>query len=152
MTYPCCDKYCHSDNSQMYSLIWQQESIWSHSADILSAWQYLNQPKDDAIIFSRPPRWDLADVDHKTQNTVFQIPCFVSSGRRMSSVWASLLLWFCNIYMVPIHSVYLCSCSICNLVGFQINCTWWNVRFVLFNCKICVGLKQLVSELRYWSR
>ena len=59
ITYPCCDKHCHSDNSQMYSLIWlllQQESIWSHSADILSARQYLNQPKDDAIIFSRPPR------------------------------------------------------------------------------------------------
>ena len=38
----------------MYSLIWlllQQESMWSHSADILSARQYLNQPKDDAIIF-----------------------------------------------------------------------------------------------------
>ena len=47
---------------------------------MLSARQYLNQPKDDAIIFSGPPRWDLADVDHKTQNTVFQIPCFVSSG------------------------------------------------------------------------
>ena len=83
--------------------------IWSHSADILSARQYLNQPKDDAIMLSRPPRWDLADVDHKTQNTVFQIPCFVSSGpcyhkmwkenfavRRMSSVWPSLLLRFCN--------------------------------------------------------
>ena len=108
ITYPCCDKQCHSDNSQMYSLIWlllQQESIWSHSADILSARQYLNQPKDDAIIFSWPPRWNLADVDHKTQNTIFQIPCFVSSGRRMSSVWASLFLWFCNIYMVRIHSV-----------------------------------------------
>ena len=29
--------------------------IWSHSADMLSARQYLNQPKDDAIIFSGPP-------------------------------------------------------------------------------------------------
>ena len=115
--------------------------IWSHSADILSARQYLNQPKDDASILSRPPRWDLADVDHKTQNTVFQIPCFVSSGpcyhkmwkenfagRRMSSVWPSLLLRFCNIYIWCAYTL----CSICVLVVF-VSC-WFSNKLYLMKC------------------
>ena len=96
---------------------------------MLSARQYLNQPKDDAIIFSGPPRWDLADVDHKTQNTVSRFRASFRQGpvttrceRRISQ--GGLCRQFgrvcCCGFVIYIWFAYTL-CSICVIVVFVIS-------------------------------